>query len=84
MFALSAIALLAFSSSAFGIAFPGPVPTAAGELKNFNGQSPRPTGGPLSLPDLFRRQQRDQGMCGYIEGDRGRFPQQRRGHCILT
>ncbi|KAJ4987739.1 hypothetical protein SVAN01_06763 [Stagonosporopsis vannaccii] len=68
MFVLSTIALLALSPTAFGIAFPGPAPTAVREL-NLNGRSPRPTGGPPSLPELFRRQQRDEGMCGYIEGD---------------
>ncbi|KAF2625196.1 hypothetical protein BU25DRAFT_311684, partial [Macroventuria anomochaeta] len=60
--------LLALSSTAFGIAFPGPAPTAASEA-NLNGRSPRPTGGPPSLAELFRRQQADDGVCGYLDGE---------------
>ncbi|KAH6644009.1 hypothetical protein C7974DRAFT_12457 [Boeremia exigua] len=68
MLASSTIALLAFCQTTFAIVFPGPAPTAVGEA-NLNGRSPRPTGGPPSLPELFRRQQRDNGMCGYLNGD---------------
>ncbi|KAJ8112749.1 hypothetical protein OPT61_g4957 [Boeremia exigua] len=68
MFVQSAIALLAFSQTTLGIAFPGPAPTAVGEL-NLHGFSPKPTGGPPSLPALFRRQQKDDAMCGYLAGD---------------
>ncbi|KAF3032167.1 hypothetical protein E8E12_002470 [Didymella heteroderae] len=67
MFGLSTIALLALSPTVLGIAFPGPAPTVAGEA-NLLGRSPRPTGGPPSLPSLFRRQGRDEGMCGYLDG----------------
>jgi hypothetical protein len=71
MFVGSIIALLALSPTAFGIAFPGPAPTATdGAFEaNLYGRSPRPTGGPPSLPELFRRQQADDGVCGYLKGD---------------
>lgn len=73
MFGLSTIALLALSPTVLAIAFPGPAPTVAGEV-NLLWRSPRPTGGPPSLPELFRRQQRDEGMCGYLEGESGMHP----------
>lgn len=74
MVVTSIIAFLAFSQTVFGIAFPGPAPTAASDAfeANLRGRSPRPTGGPPTLPELFRRQS-DDGMCGYLEGDSGEF-----------
>jgi hypothetical protein len=74
MYVGSVVALLAFSPAAFGIVFPGPAPTAVGNLFNgdLTGRSPKPTGRPLSLPELFGRQQTDDdGVCGYLEGDGG-------------
>lgn len=72
MFIASSIALLTLGSTAFGIAYPGPAPTQAGDAfeANLNGRSPKPTGRPRSLPELFRRQA-DDGVCGYLQGDSG-------------
>lgn len=76
MLATPIIALLALSPTVFGIGFPGPAPTAAGKAleANLRGRSPRPTGGPPSLPELFRRQEADEGVCGYLRGDGGMYP----------
>ncbi|KAF1357883.1 hypothetical protein EJ07DRAFT_30178, partial [Lizonia empirigonia] len=75
--------LLALSPTAFGIAFPGPAPTAAGDVfeANLRGRSPRPTGGPPSLPELFRRQT-DDGVCGYLSGDGAKPVSCTVGNCL--
>lgn len=72
MYASSTIILLAFTSSALGIAFIGPASTLA-SVENLHGFSPSPTVRPPSLPELFRRQQRDEGLCGYAGGLSGMY-----------
>ena len=69
----SVATLLAFSATAYAVAFDGPLPTPINDLlqADINGWTPRPTNLPRSLPEIFRRQQ-DDGLCGYIEGDAGK------------
>jgi hypothetical protein len=68
--------LLAFSATAYGVAFDGPLPTPVADLvyAALTGYSPAPTNMARALPDLFRRQQKpsnDSGICGYLDGDSG-------------
>jgi hypothetical protein len=68
--------LLAFSATAHGLAFDGPLPTPVADLvyAALTGYSPAPTNNVRALPDLFRRQQKpssDSAICGYLDGDSG-------------
>ncbi|KAF2822764.1 hypothetical protein CC86DRAFT_396377 [Ophiobolus disseminans] len=68
--------LLTISTTAYGLAFDGPLPTPVKDLvyAALDGYSPRPTNEVLSLPDLFRRQQKaNPAICGYLDGD-AEFP----------
>jgi hypothetical protein len=63
--------LLTISTTAYGLAFNGPLPTPVADLvyAALDGYSPRPTNEARSLPDLFRRQKANSAVCGYLEGD---------------
>jgi hypothetical protein len=68
--------LLAFSATAHGLAFDGPLPTPVADLvyAALTGYSPAPTNNVRALPDLFRRQQKpstNSAICGYLDGDSG-------------
>jgi hypothetical protein len=66
--------LLAFSTTAYGLAFDGPLPTPVTDLvyAALTGFSPKPTNNVRALPDLFRRQKpANPGVCGYLNGDSG-------------
>jgi hypothetical protein len=66
--------LLTISTTAYGLAFDGPLPTPVADLvyAALDGYSPRPTNEARSLPDLFRRQKKGSAVCGYLEGDAGK------------
>lgn len=81
--------LLAFSASAYGIAFDGPLPTPVTDLvyAALNGFTPKPT--PL-LPELLRRQKpsSNPAVCGFLNGDGGMYVRRprvklRREHAFL-
>lgn len=64
--------LLAISTTAYGLAFDGPLPTPVTDLvyAALNGISPKPTNEVRALPDLFRRQKSaNSAVCGYLNGD---------------
>lgn len=66
--------ILTISTTAYGLAFDGPLPTPVTDLvyAALNGFSPAPTNNVRALPDLFRRQQKaDSAICGYLNGDSG-------------
>jgi hypothetical protein len=69
MFIATTATLLALSTTVLAVTFDGPAPTPI--LKVFNGISPKTTERARSLPELFRRQQSDDAVCGYIEGING-------------
>jgi hypothetical protein len=66
--------LLTITTTAYGLAFDGPLPTPVQDLVNvaLNGWTPRPTNEARSLPDLFRRQKANSAVCGYLNGDAGK------------
>jgi hypothetical protein len=69
--------LLTITTTAYGLAFDGPLPTPVQDLLNvaLDGWTPRPTNEARSLPDLFRRQKVNSAVCGYLDGDAGKtFP----------
>ncbi|KAF1916058.1 hypothetical protein BDU57DRAFT_556343 [Ampelomyces quisqualis] len=65
--------LLSISTTAYGLAFDGPLPTPVTDLvyAALTGFSPAPTNNVRTLPDMFRRQQKaaDSAICGYLDGD---------------
>ncbi|KAH7410175.1 hypothetical protein DE146DRAFT_644108 [Phaeosphaeria sp. MPI-PUGE-AT-0046c] len=63
--------LLALSTSAYGLAFDGPLPTPVTDLvyAALTGFSPKPTQAARAVPDLFRRQKNDPAVCGFLNGD---------------
>lgn len=67
--------LLTISTTAYGLAFDGPLPTPVTDLvyAALTGFSPAPTNNVRALPDLFRRQQKaaNPAVCGYLNGDSG-------------
>ncbi|KAH7378197.1 hypothetical protein BKA66DRAFT_442869 [Pyrenochaeta sp. MPI-SDFR-AT-0127] len=69
MFTVNLANLLLLSATVYAVAFDGPLPTPVVNLDVItNGWTPKPTEEPRSLPDIFRRQKNDK-LCGYIEGD---------------
>lgn len=71
MYTTSVTTLLALSATVYGVAFDGPLPTPINDLlhADINGWTPKPTNLPRAVPNIFRRQSDDEGLCGYIEGD---------------
>lgn len=71
MFWLRVSALAALASFASALQFDGPKPTPLGELLGYDehGWTPKPTSRPLTLPELFKRQQQVPELCGYLQGD---------------
>lgn len=66
-------AILAITTTAYGLAFDGPLPTPVQDLYTaLNGYTPRPTNDARSLPELFRRQKANPAVCGYLDGDAGK------------
>ncbi|KAH7118927.1 hypothetical protein B0J11DRAFT_80629 [Dendryphion nanum] len=66
----AALATLVGFATAIGFPGPQPTPVIAEKLGDYvNGWSPRPTSRPLTLPELFKRQQGSPEFCGYLEGD---------------
>jgi hypothetical protein len=66
--------LLTISTTAYGLAFDGPLPTPVTDLvyAALTGFSPKPTNEVRALPDLFRRQKNaNQSICGFLNGDAG-------------
>lgn len=70
MFINALASVLAFSATALALAFDGPRPTPVVESVDPNGWTPKPTNAARALPDIFRRKS-DDGLCGYVEGDKG-------------
>ncbi|KAH8725528.1 hypothetical protein GQ44DRAFT_772188 [Phaeosphaeriaceae sp. PMI808] len=65
--------LLTISTTAYGLAFDGPLPTPVTDLvyAALDGFTPKPTNNVRALPDLFRRQQKpaNSAICGYLDSD---------------
>ncbi|KAF2031038.1 hypothetical protein EK21DRAFT_35925, partial [Setomelanomma holmii] len=64
--------LLTITTTAYGLAFDGPLPTPVTDLvyAALNGFTPQPTFAPRALPDLFRRQKSaNSAVCGYLDAD---------------
>ncbi|KAH7091137.1 hypothetical protein FB567DRAFT_518036 [Paraphoma chrysanthemicola] len=64
--------LLTITTTAYSLAFDGPLPTPVKDLVYvaLDGFTPKPTFAPRALPDIFRRQKpANPAVCGYLDGD---------------